>query len=248
MHFFLNSRHSILLAILIFYLFPILFVVSYSLNEVSFNVSWKLFAFGLFLSMCGSLIFFLLLFQWRNIIWQQGKTFALEAKPFPEISQVSQASQPHEEFSSESIQTISCALEEEQLKAKSAEIICLNTQHNLAQEALIASQQKQAELTKDLNNCYAELERLDGENKQYSQQLEIMNQEFEHYKKEIEKKLSQEKSQHEDLQQTINEQQVLIEDKMQQIVRLETREKDLIYEIKELLQFADIEKPLNLKR
>lgn len=50
----LNSRHSILLSILFFYLFPLFVLNGYALAIIGPEKGWKLFSFGLFLAFCGS--------------------------------------------------------------------------------------------------------------------------------------------------------------------------------------------------
>lgn len=60
----LNSRHSIVLAILFFYFLPVFFLSSYSLALIGPDRGWKLFSLGLLLASCATLCLHLILKQW----------------------------------------------------------------------------------------------------------------------------------------------------------------------------------------
>ena len=60
----LNSRHSIVLVILLFYFLPLFFLSSYALALIGPDRGWKLFSSGLLLASCGTLCLHCILKQW----------------------------------------------------------------------------------------------------------------------------------------------------------------------------------------
>ena len=96
-----------------------------------------------------------------------------------------------------------------------------------------------SQIEEELDHCQRELLNISLESEQLHRELEKTQQEFEHFKISSEEKLEQNHLFLGEYQQTINEQRNAVETKQQVIEQLETKVRDLTYEIKTLLQIAE---------
>lgn len=85
-----------------------------------------------------------------------------------------------------------------------------------------------------------EIQKYAKDNERYQRQAELVLQEFAQYKKAAQEQLEHKGTLLADYQQTMAEQKAVIEKKQHQIAQLESKVRDLTYEIKTLLQLAEL--------
>lgn len=100
--------------------------------------------------------------------------------------------------------------------------------------------ERQEALQEKLLESQTEIRLLEEEKRVFQQQLERISQEFALYKSGCQQSLEEKNSLLEDFQQTISEQRATIVKKQQQVAQLEGKVRDLTYEIKTLLQLAEL--------
>lgn len=93
------------------------------------------------------------------------------------------------------------------------------------------------------NQQKEDIDRLSRDNERYQRQAELVLQEFAQFKKAAQEEIEQKGTQVADNQQKIAEQKAILEKKQHVIGQLEIKVQDLSYEIKTLLQLAEIGNP-----
>ncbi len=209
MDFFSHSRYRILLAILFCYCLPLLAQIFFNTFQSPANTFWASTAIGLFITAFGSLILFMLITSWEI----EQKTIETE------------------------IITIEPPSPEPTLDPKLLEEA--EERFHLVFEELSSCKAQNSQLEEELDHCQRELLDLNMESERLHRELEQTQQEFEHFKASSEEKLEQNHLFLGEYQQTINEQRNAVETKQQIIEQLETKVRDLTYEIKTLLQIAE---------
>lgn len=76
-----KSRASLVMAIEMLYLLPIVMISGFSLKLMPLNSSWKLFSIGLLLSVCGSCLLFFLIKNWETTLREQLESHAKQLRP-----------------------------------------------------------------------------------------------------------------------------------------------------------------------
>jgi len=209
MDFFHHSRYRILLAILLCYFLPLLAQFFFNAIQNPANEFWASTAIGLFIIGTGSLILFMLLTSWETAHLTT-KTEIITIEPPPP--------EP----------TLDPKLLEE-----------AEERFHLVFEELSSCKAQNSQLGEELDHCRKELSDLNIDSKKFQLELEQTQGEFEHFKASSEEKLEQNHLFLGEYQQTINEQRNAVETKQQIIEQLETKVRDLTYEIKTLLQIAE---------
>lgn len=206
-----RSRHTILWAVILCYLFPFLTLSTYGALSPFTPKNWHLLSLGILLSAMGTLALFLLLTRWETA-WRSHITLNTPTPftPTPE--------KPQENIPPPSNQT-----------PPSSEI----------QDALKTSQQTTLKLKSDIDTLLEELRQLSIEKDLCQQQAQKSIADFDAYKKSSLQDLNQQKAYINELQSSIAEQKTLLDKRQHQISNLETKVTDLTYEIKTLLQIAE---------
>lgn len=210
-----KSRFSLLILIIFLYLGPILLLSSYGRLYMPSQNGWNLLAFGILCSSLGTLVLFWIMCRSCSTVENQNETI-----------KENDENDPHETLNSVNnlvpMDASNKALEE------------LQSHNSVMQEQLM---QTQAEL--EAKND--ELQRLQHEYQVLQQQFEKSSTENDEHHHIMQRELDQQKKLIADSQKTITEQRESIDKKLQQIGLLESKVSDLTYEIKTLIQLAEIE-------
>ena len=111
------------------------------------------------------------------------------------------------------------------------------------QSALHDSQIKQKELVEELNTKNEVIHKLENEKQLFETRIEDVYRELNSSQSESEEDLRRKTVLLSEYQETINQQREVIQKKQEQITELENKVRDLNYEVKTLLQLAEVEKP-----
>ena len=207
-----KSRYTLLLVIIVLYLLPILLLSSYGKLYMPPQKGWNLLAFGLFSSVLGTL----------GLFWMLCK-LAQEENYNEELPT---------EASEEALKPVNNSVEADTFQTKALEE--LQSHYSAIHEQSLRTQA-------ELENKNEELQRLQHDYQSLQQQLEVTNEEYNGDKQSFQNELEKQKKILADSQKTISEQREGIDKKLQQIAQLETKVSDLTYEIKTLIQLAEIE-------
>lgn len=211
-----KSRYSLLAIVIALYLLPIMLLSSYGKLYMPVQKGWNLLSFGLFCGAIGTLLLFWLLCRWGSQIEVQEDLQNEESKDSSDII---------EEPVQETVYV------DETLKKAFEEL----------QEAYAEGQIQKNNLENELQAKNEELQNLQHECHQLHQQVDRFAVEKDDYQKSIQYELEKQKKLLADSQKTISEQREGIDKKLQQIAHLESKVSDLTYEIKTLIQLAEIE-------
>lgn len=211
-----KSRYSILLFVILLYLIPITLLSSYGKLYMPAQKGWNLLAFGLFFSSMGSLGLFWVLCRLSDK--NQSSPHGTEE----EMNKISPI--PFKQSSN--------IIEVDTTQAKALDE--LQEQYLVLQEELKASQLA-------LQNQVMSFDALRNDYEQLQKQIELNAQDYERNRQSLWSEIEQQKKLLNDSQKTISEQREGIDKKLQQIALLETKVSDLTYEIKTLIQLAEIE-------
>ena len=215
MQFLYKSRYALIATIILLYLLPIVLLSSYGRLYMPAQKGWNLLSFGIFCSSFGSLLLFWLFYRWEQGIHDS----IADEEEEPEIT-LKQTPLPEP-----------VVIVDESLKKAFDELEKSYTE-NLMQTS---SLQNELQIKND------ELQKLQHECHQLHQQVENFGVEKDDYQKSIQYELEKQKKLLTDSQKTIAEQREGIDKKLQQIAHLESKVSDLTYEIKTLIQLAEIE-------
>lgn len=208
-----NTRYRLIPSILFFYLLPILCLSAYSLSLSSEERSWSLFALGLIISFCGSTLLYLLLVRWESSLTPHQEPVAAAKIPPPPIPEPT------------------IIVKEPDPKE----------QERLIEEAVTMWQQKNNELSHELTERQTELLQMRKDYENVQHQLQSIKHEYATFQDGVLIQLDQKDQQISQHLQTLLEHRTLIEKHQQHISLLETKEKDLSYEIKTLLHLATLD-------
>lgn len=209
---FFTTRYSILPAIVAFYFIPLALLSIYGALKMPPSQSFNMASIGLFCSVIGSLLLFVILKTWEDQI----------IEPSAVNTTVSQPQQNQRQIAlTESL------LEETKQRCEQAE--------NELSETKVQLSFCQEEIEKQKSTLLAITE----EKEKLQQQKQFAIKELNQLKIATEEKLEQNNLFVNEYQKTIHEQRSLIENKQQQISQLESKVRDLTYEIKTLLQLAE---------
>ncbi len=209
MDYFLHSRYRILLAIILCYALPLLFQIFFNLIQNPTTLFWLSTALGLLITALGSLILFSLMTSWEGIHLATKTEIVTIEPPPPEP-------------------TLDPKLLEE-----------AEERFQILFEELSSSKSQCSQFEEELTATSSEVLVLSKENEKQRKELEQTHKEFEHFKASSEEKLEQNHLFLGEYQHTINEQRNVVETKQQIIEQLESKVRDLTYEIKTLLQIAE---------
>lgn len=184
------------------------------MQHMPLSKRWSMVSFGLLMGGIGTLVLFWISIQWENAFRKipvLNTPFTPQLEIPPPLSQIHTLDPPK---TSENNRDLEAAL-------KTLENQLTETQAKLAA--------KSEENQKNLQD-----------NQRYQRQAELVLQEFAQFKKNAQEQLEHRALLIADSQQTIAEQRAAVEKKQQQIGLLESKVRDLTYEIKTLLQLAEI--------
>ncbi len=108
------------------------------------------------------------------------------------------------------------------------------------ENALADSQAKNQELIIKQNTLEDTLQKLDQEKAQFEHKIEDIRHEFNSHRAESDEELRRKTTLLSEYQETINQQRNVIRKKQEQVSELESKVRDLNYEVKTLLQLAEI--------
>lgn len=232
MKFKMNNRQHLSIAIIFFYLLPLLFFASYSIGLMSHHKSWSVLSFGLLLIACGSLSLILLVYYWELALKEKIQTE--HAKPSHLIS--FNPEKENKVTSLDSSHNFSPLIDSETLSIKD-DIKDLS----LLETNLKESQSEQMRLEEEVQCKSQKIEHLTEENQLLSIKAQQTIQDFADYKLFSEEQLKQRQLQINVLQQMIEDQRGEMEKRQDQIYQLDTKVHDLSYEIKTLLYLHETE-------
>lgn len=208
-----ENRFSIATVIVACYLLPILLLSTYSMGLMPIHYGWRLFSFGLAGGLLGSCVLFVLLCRREMALCQQMQ------EELPAVTSES----PHPILLPENPPL---------------------PQENVFKEEWLA---KEMQLLAEIEEKNQGLQTLQKDKEQFQYQKKSLIGEFETVKKVLQEQLLHHeallKESQKEYQQTIMEKQSVIEQQQQRILILESKEYDLTYEIKTLLQLVNIESP-----
>jgi len=227
----LRSRHDLVGIIILLYFLPIAFICGYSTLLFPQNSSWPIFATGLLLTATGGLIFLGLLLNYEKTRPQ------LQPPPAPIPDTPSELVEIKDENTDEETN-------------KNVELSFLQDQIVSLQEKISLTKQKESELVAIIeerdSDMLLKLEEINQHALQYDdqqKQYNLLANDFEQFKLLSEEKIEQEKRQNNETHETISQLRSTVDQKQMQIEKLETKIHDLTYEIKTLLQIADMITP-----
>lgn len=235
MQFKIKNRQFLFAAIIVFYLIPLLFFSTYSINLMSQHKSWMLLSLGLLLIVCGTLALMILLFYWEQSIRDKKQnSLLLPVQKSPLLFSVEKEEQKVTALNSSFNQITQPDELSNRIESKDL---------NLLHEALKAHQEQQGQLTNTLEMKNQEIEKEKKENQQLQFKIQQIAQDFADYKLFSEEQLKQKQLQLTTLQQIIEDQRTEVEKRQEQIYQLDTKVHDLSYEIKTLLYLNEEEAP-----
>lgn len=226
-----ETRQSLFVAIIVLYLIPFLFFVFYSIGLMSKEKSWMILSLGLLIVACGTFALFVFIYYWEQSFKHQ-----LQYDSELSIKQYSQDKETKVTALSTSVQLIDSPKVE-----LSKEIPPINKESSKELNFLEATLQESQQLrvNEDLKKIRQEIETLEEEKRISIQQLEETLRDFSDYKLFSEEQLKHKSSQLSELQQLVENQQIQIAKKQENIQQLESKVRDLSYEIKTLLYLQE---------
>lgn len=212
-----RNQSRILKFLFICYLLPLIAIIFYANQFVPSSKTWILLPTGLLVSVVGALVLFILLRKWESHL--------VEA-----LSSIAPITPSEEEIPKPFVGRVEAPIAPPKEQAENPQF-----------HEELESQKSQIEsLRHDLDLKQQEIHKFSKDNERYQRQAELVLQEFAQYKKAAQEQIEQKGSLLADYQQTMSEQKAVIEKKQHQIAQLETKVHDLTYEIKTLLQLAEI--------
>lgn len=174
--------------------------------------SWSTLSFGLVLGICGSLA-----------SWYAIRQFEQSSKVQLQKALVIEAASPPVSRSQE--------IEEKQIESN----------REMA-AALVESQAKIREMIAELNKSNDLLHKYEVEKEQFQHRIDDIYHEFNTYKSSTEEELQRKTVLLTEYQETINQQREVLKKKQEQIGEFESKIHDLNYEVKTLIQLAELDK------
>lgn len=209
----MRSRPHFVSIVFFLYLLPLLIICGFSTLFSTRISPWSTFSVGLLLAVVGALLFFSMLLQWA-----EGEVESINEPP-PE-------------------ETPSVNLQE--MEALHGEIKVLKESLQRVEHSLESANNRNDDLFGEWESCKREREGLRSERELYCKKLEGLEKEFENYKISSESAIDSERNQLLEAQKTIAELRSTVDLKQRQNEKLDQKIKDLTYEIKTLLQIADM--------
>jgi PAS domain-containing protein len=211
-----SNRHFLSFAIILFYFVPLLFFVTYSIRLMPAHKSWSLLSIGLLIVTAGAIILILLLYYWEQ---------ALRLEKIDHSIQNLSLNDSHKENKVTAL--------ESDLLFKAPQIS--EEREKEMTSSLKEYEERQFSLLKELESKEELIASLKEEEENLRSQMNQITQSFADYKIFSEEQLKHKNLQISTLQQTIEEQQHEMEKRQDQIYQLDTKVRDLSYEIKTLL-------------
>lgn len=224
----LKLRQNIVAVVAVLYLLPIVIICIYSMQYFPLPLIWTVFSLGLLLTVAGSLCIFYLLCSWEDV-WKRN----IEIASFP----------PEHSLPSEEILEITAAAEpfvEAEVAAESEETLRLKEELEKLQLEVIQLRDQQEIYFKEISSRDDQTAKLFQEEKQLREELGKVKEEFKLHKQSSESQLEKEKILSNQYQDTIFQVRAEMEKKQEHVEKLENKIQDLTYEIKTLLQLADL--------
>lgn len=218
----IHSRHNLTGIIFTLYALPLTLLSAYGAWVAPSPQRWNLFAIGLLLSFFGTLIFFYLLLD-----------SSIDTDSNDEEQNSCAAEDEDETLHENDLLFNSHAKNFSDDQAVNEELISL-------QNALDEAHQKEGELLEEISYRNEEIQKLAQEKDLFNQERQRLEQEFTKYRQQSEETLAQETTQSNEYEETISELRSTVEQKQRQIEQLDNKIRDLTYEIKTLLQLADM--------
>ena len=235
MKFKMTNRQSISATIVVFYLIPLLFFVFYSIGLMSKNKSWGILSIGLITIAIGSLTLIFLLNYWEESVKEYYsknliKSPLLVDQTVPKEKKVTSLD-------------VNLMYEPETIDPK-LETIAVNNgfkELNLLDASLKESLEQQEALKKSLEMKIEECSNLQIVNESLKEQVQKTLQDFSDYKLFSEEQLKQKNLQLQSLQSISDDQRHEMEKRQDLIQHLDSKVRDLSYEIKTLLYLHEEE-------
>lgn len=225
-----RSRQAIVVMIIICYFLPILFLSTYSLTQKG---DWLLFTLGLIAGICGTCFIFVWICQWEAALRKKFENALLEKNTL-----VSEYSSKLSKHVAGTFPTTSHEINPQGYKEKGLEVP-LSSLDDVMQKNLSECQTQQKALLTEINIKNNVLQELHDEKENLQQHLQTIIDEFASYKNAMQEQVQQKEALIKKCQDALVEQQCHVENKQQQIALLESKERDLTYELKTLLQLVN---------
>lgn len=216
-----QTRIRLAITVVIFYLIPLLLLSLLGQELMPQSSTWMLFSVGLVMSLVGSIILFTCIYRWELSLFYDLKKFFEERNP--KVALLPKIEVPQEP------------------KIDSA------MQERFIAEAVSAWQSKNVQLGSELEEKEITMQKLMNEKEEAQHELQAIVHQFTSFQQGVQLQIEQKDRLIAQNQQAVAEQRALIEKHQQHISLLESKEKDLSYEIKTLLQLSSLENILNDK-
>lgn len=209
------TRQSIAAVIFIFYLVPVVLLTAYSVGMMKIENSWSIFTLGLIAAVGCSLIFYWLLCLWATSVGSQHPHMVSEDYLKPVQQELPQAVVQNQSF--------------------------LPIQTEVFGESLSEWQSRHSQLLAEQGLQNEEMQRMRLEKDVLQQRSETAIQELEAYRIRSDEEIHSMEQTLKEYQDRIERQEDELGKRQEQIAELKSREQELCYEIKTLLQLARME-------
>lgn len=225
-----NYRESVYVTILICYLLPILIFSKHSVSLMPPNKSWGVISIGLMISVLGSALLILLVNHWEQSLRRK---WLLQERVAGSTG-AAEGARGGDDLNEENQNKITpLHLESDALSGQeSAETFNV---------ALIESEQHKQPIMSELNSLNEQLRQLYDANGQYKQQLDKAQREFEEYRQSSDALLTSARGELTEARQANDHLRGQLEEKERLVTELESKNRDLSYEVKTLLELEDKE-------
>lgn len=216
-----NNRHVFSVLTIFLYLIPILFFASYSISLLPKYESWPLLSYGLLFISIGTLGFTLLLYYWEQGIRNQ----TLNPLNPQDIS--STFTSPVLDHAPQDTLAVN--------EAHSALLIASNEIVEELRAQITQAEERTRSLEEELESKNQLILSIEDEKKQLIKNTQDILQDYSDYKGFSEEQLKQKNLQINSLQQMVETQKSEMEKRQDQIQQLDTKVRDLSYEVKTLV-------------
>lgn len=225
-----NSRASLALAIIGFYLVPIVLLSAYSVGLMPMNSSWSLFSVGLLSGAIGSCGLLLMIYRWENGLRQRLVSAIKSSTPPTEVPQPLPTPPPSHPVPKPAPPPPE--IDDEKIRKENEKLIA---------EAISPWQCKHEQMISELNLKEEELKQSLEERKNMQSQILTLRGELDSFRDKMRLQLQQEQNHNAEFQKTIDEQRAQIESQQNHINAMESKVLDLSYEIKTLVSLTNYE-------
>ena len=207
-----KGRESLYATVLLFYLLPVLLFSKHSVSLMSANKSWGIISLGLMISLFGSALFVLLIKNWEERVKESSLA---KVKVVPSVSTEEKITPLTDYQADEQLATLETALDQ--------------------------SYRDKEQLSEELQMQKEQLRQVSEEGGLYQQKFQTVKKEYEEYRRNIEHSMVQGDQQLADATEKLEQMKRQLDEANRLNSELESKNRDLSYEVKTLLELEDRE-------